>query len=89
MVGIAQRAGRDRRGAKEGKSGAFYLISDYFKEVDLRLSNSSIVADKVVDFREFSAARARAEIGLVQPPRAGHSERPLDSRLLGAKPPDR
>ncbi len=31
------------------------MISDYFKEIDLRLSNSSIVADKVADFREFSS----------------------------------
>lgn len=57
MVGPLKRANRDRRGVKEGKSGAFFLISDYFEEVELRLKESSaVVADKEIDFREFSSS---------------------------------
>ena len=54
MVGSIEGTKRDRRGIKEGKSGAFLLICDYFDKVELRLKRSEIVADKSIDFREFS-----------------------------------
>lgn len=31
------------------------MISEYFREVELRLKNTEIVTDKYVDLREFSA----------------------------------
>ncbi len=31
------------------------MISEYFREVELRLKNTEIITDKSVDFREFSA----------------------------------
>ncbi len=30
------------------------MISDYFREVEMRIENSKVVADKSVDFREFT-----------------------------------
>jgi hypothetical protein len=46
--------GGDRKRDKEGKSGTVFLISDYFREVERRIKDAEIVADKSIDFREFS-----------------------------------
>ena len=40
---------------RESKSGAFPLIAEYFQEVEFRLKNAEIIADKSIDLREFSA----------------------------------
>ena len=32
------------------------VISDYFKSIELLLSNSKLIADKTIDFKEFSSS---------------------------------
>ena len=53
MVGSFEGKEFDRRRDKKSKSGAFLVISDYFRDVELRIRNAEIIADKKVDFSEF------------------------------------